>query len=202
MSGLNQGHTWANIFHLLYTGAAPTNVQLNGLCSNIANLWGTALARDVMTTTTLTQVIAQDLTNPSAATGIASSVKTGSSTATGTLPVNVALCITWKTAERWRGGHPRMYMSGLGQSLITNGNSWQGTFQTQVQADANTFHTGLNALTDGGDTWQHVCLRRQQTLVDGTHVAINPPRPVPILSGIVDARVDSQRRRLGPDVTA
>lgn len=85
---------------------------------------------------------------------------------------------------------------------VVNGNQWLAAYRTALTSAASSFHTNLNALTTGGNTWVHVCLRRHATLVDGSHQVLNPAQPIPIISTLVDSRIDSQRRRLGPDVAS
>jgi hypothetical protein len=202
LSGLTLTHPWANIINLKYTGTQPSNSQLDTLCTNISTLWSTAVAPSICTSTSLTQVVAQDLTNASAAVGISNAVHPGTHTATVPASVNVSLCVTWKTAMRWRGGHGRSYWPGQDAAEVQNGNTWVPGWQTQAQVNASTFMTGLNSLTAAGNSWSFVILRRHQTLADGSHVPLDPPIPVPVTGVIVDSRVDSQRRRLGRDVTA
>lgn len=202
VSGTNQSHPWANIMHLKYIGASPTDVQLNALCASIGTLWSTTFATLVPSSTVQTQVVAVDLTDASGKTGIDSTQHPGTATAGITLPVNVAMCVTWKTGMRWRGGHPRTYITGLQTADVISGNNWATGTLTNALAKATAFRTGLNGLTAAGNTWSFVVLRRHQTLTDGSHVPLNPPLPVPIAGELVDHRIDSQRRRLGPDVAA
>lgn len=202
ISGLNQTLPWANIINLKYVGAAPTNANLDSLCASIGQLWSTTLGTLVLNSTNVNSVIAQDLTSSSSSVGVSSTNHPGSVATGNPLPVSVAMCITWKTAMRWRGGHPRTYVSGLNITQISSGNQWSGSTVSNALVQAEAFRTGLNGLTAGGASWSFVCLRRHQTLTDGTHVPLDPPLAVPLIATIVDHRIDTQRRRLGPDVSA
>lgn len=202
LTGLTQARPWANIIHLQYIGTRPTNTTLDALCVSIGSAWATSLAAQVASTTSITLITAVDLSDVNGAGGSSNQVVPGTGTGTNPLPVNCALCITWKTAARWRGGHPRTYLPGMIGTNVTNGNQWTSAYRTATNTAATTFHNNLNALTTGGNTWTHVCLRRHQTLVDGSHVVLNPAVPIPITTTLVDSRIDSQRRRLGPDVSA
>lgn len=202
LSGLNQGHPWANIFHLQYVGTQPTSVILDGLCTSISTLWNTTLGTLSQTSCSLTQVVAVDISNASAATGISTAAHPGSDTSSTNMPTSVALCITWKTNLRWRGGHPRTYITGIGIGNLGAGTTWLTAYQTKAQSAAATWRTGLNSLSNGGNSWTMVCVRRHQTNTDGSHTVLNPAVPVPITGQLVDSRVDTQRRRLGPDVSA
>lgn len=202
LSGLQQGRPWANIIHLQYTGTAPSNSVLDTLCTQISTLWNTTLGTLINTQTSLRQIVAQDLTTSSSGTGTFVGNLAGTRAGTFYTPDQVAACITWKTALRWRGGHPRTYLPGQLASDITNGSLWASAYQTTANAAIGGWHTGLNSQSAGGNSWAHVVLRRHQTLTDGTHVPLNPAVPYPILSGFLDSRVDTQRRRLGRDVSA
>lgn len=202
MTGLTQARPWANIIHLQYTGTRPSDSTLNALATQVGAAWASSLAAQVANNTSITLITCTDLSDISGAQGSSNQSVPGSGLSTNPLPVSVAACITWKTAARWRGGHPRNYLPGMVGANVTNGTSWTGTYRSALQTAAGTFHTNLNAMTVGGNTWVHVCLRRHQTLVDGTHSILNPAVPIPIITTLVDSRIDSQRRRLGPDVSS
>lgn len=185
-----------------YAGAAPNNAALDAACSAVGLAWFNTLGTLINNNTNVASVTAADLTSPSGAVGLNTTSRVGATVPASPLPNNTAMCITWKVQSRWRGGHPRTYMTGFNQALVVNGNSWSGSFITSMNTQVLAFRTALNAITAGSLAWTFVCLRRHQTLVDGTHVILNPAVPIPITSGFVDSRIDSQRRRLGPDVPA
>lgn len=201
MAGVNQTHPWANIFHLKYVGASPTDIQLNSLCSSIGTIWAGTFGTRTQSSTSLTSVTAIDLTTNSSPGGIDNTVRAGTAVSGTNLPVNCALCVTWKTSARWRGGHPRTYLTGFSTTDTQSGNQWTTAFKNSMLTQATAFRTQLNGLTTAGNTWGFVVLRRHQTLTDGSHVPLNPPLPISISSEVVDSRIDSQRRRLGPDVS-
>jgi hypothetical protein len=95
-----------------------------------------------------------------------------------------------------------MYLIGLDNQETADRRAWLTTFVQLVETQSEAFRTLMNGLTNGGATWQMVCLRRHATLPDGTHIKLDPPLPLPIIGTACDLRIDTQRRRLGPDVPA
>lgn len=185
---------WANIFHLQYTGTAPSAAQLDTLSSGVMNAWGTNFAPLVNTGVSLTGATSTDLTNALAAQGSASGTTAGSRAGTG-LSNAAAACITWKINMRYKGGHPRTYIPATVSSDITSGRLFTDTYVTALTSAAGTFRTALNALTSGATTYKMVCLRRTVN-----KVVQDPPLILTINALVVDHRLDSQRDRMGKDL--
>jgi hypothetical protein len=193
---------WTNGYHLKYSGPAPSEVVLNGLCQQIGTHWSTTLASVASTNTLLQDVFASDLTSDTSAQGTDPTDHPGTHVGTQPLPANIACCVTMKTNARWRGGHPRMYLTGMDGAECVDRKSWTASFIQLVETQFEAFRTLNNGMTNGGASWQFICLRRHKTLPDGSHVLMDPPLPLPIIGIAVDGRIDTQRRRLGPDVPA
>jgi hypothetical protein len=111
-----------------------------------------------------------------------------------TVPQSAACCITWKIARHYRGGHPRTYMGPLPTSAIESPTSLAAAYMTSASTSAQAFVTAINAITADGIAQRFVAVHRQ---IDG--LKILTPITSLILSGVVDSRIDSMRRRLGPD---
>jgi hypothetical protein len=113
----------------------------------------------------------------------------------GTVPASAACCITWRIARHYRGGHPRTYLGPLGSTAIGSARNLAGGFVTALQTAAGGFLTDCNAITTGGKSFKLICVHRFRNGVQ---------LPVPAVDLIdaaaVDTRIDSQRRRLGPDL--
>lgn|SRR6476661_10134582 len=116
----------------------------------------------------------------------------------GALSVSSVACgISWKVQARYRGGHPRTYLAGVPSTAISNPNTLTGAFCTAVASDANDFHAAVNAITHGDFndvhlgtvSFQHNGEWRSPTLF----------RDYVPGAATVDTRIDTQRRRLGPD---
>jgi len=129
--------------------------------------------------------------------GNKNSADTGSEIGGEPLPANVALCISWKIHPVYRGGHPRTYVSGIQSDHLASVNSWEATKLTSWQARASQFHDNLEAIGSIGSGIETV----EHGVVSFVRAGAwrEPPVFYRILDSTVDSRVDTQRRRLGPD---
>lgn len=115
-----------------------------------------------------------------------------------TLPASATICISWHIPERYRGGHPRTYLPPPGQNVLSDGQHYTPAFAENVRISANQFLLGVNGISSGalGDvhlgTVSFVHARAWRT----------PPvfRDYTPAAAQVDTRIDTQRRRLGPDI--
>lgn len=196
VNGLINTVPWTNVFHLQYTGTAPSSAQLDTLSSGVMNAWGTNFAPMVNTGVSVTSAVATDLTNALAAQGTATGSTAGSRAGTALSNAQSAV-LTWKINMRYRGGHPRTYLPATVSSDITGGRLFTDTYVTALTSAAGTFRTALNALTSGATTYKMVCLRRTVNKQEQ-----NPPLILTINSVLVDHRIDSQRDRMGKDLPA
>lgn len=110
---------------------------------------------------------------------------------------NVACCISWLVPERYRGGHPRTYLPGIPTTALLGRNTFTDTFRTAVRLAADQFHATVNAFAGAALSPVHL------GTVSFVHDAKwrTPPvfRDYTPGAAEVDVRVDTQRRRLGPD---
>lgn len=114
------------------------------------------------------------------------------------LPANVAVCISWPLAVHYRGGHPRTYLPGPVQSSLAGTTRFRNDYCTDVATRAGRFHTALEAIPASASvsSVEHGVISFQAKKQWRT-----PPVFRRIGNGAhVDARIDSQRRRLGRDV--
>lgn len=118
---------------------------------------------------------------------------------TGTyLPASTCCCVSWHVQQRYKGGHPRSYLPVGYQEQLFSSNRWLTTFQDEIRVAADQFHLDLNSISLGSIADTHL----------GTVSFVlrnawrNPPvfRDFTPASATVDQRVDTQRRRLGPDL--
>jgi hypothetical protein len=187
---------WNNIFHLQYTGGAPSVANLNTLCGSFLSAYASNLLPLCNPLVVLASADAQDLTNAGAAQGSATNTSPGTRTGTA-LPTSACAVISWKINNRYRGGHPRTYVPAGNTADLLLGRNWTDTFVTAANAAANAFLSAINALTTGAITYKLICLSYTRN-----KIALNPPVPYTIQSGLVDHRLDTQRDRLGKDVAA
>lgn len=112
------------------------------------------------------------------------------------LPLNVAMCISWPIAAHYRGGHPRSYVGGLPTIAMNDQRTWDSSFRDNVVDGATSFIADVEELTLAS----HAVELGIVSFVDA-----NAWRSPPVFrhftgTPVIDARIDSQRRRLGPDV--
>lgn len=110
------------------------------------------------------------------------------------VPASAAACVTWRIPRHYRGGHPRTYIGPLGTQAIETPTSLAPAYLLLLQNAANAFLAAINGLTADGKLQILCSVHRQdqkQTLI--------PPQKSLITSAFCDARIDSQRRRLGKD---
>lgn len=196
VTGTMNGSPFNNIFHLQYSGAAPTVSNLNAVCADVLSAWQTNFKSLCPSTVVLSGADAADLTNAGAASGSATDTTAGTRSGTA-MPNNVAACITWKVNNRYRGGHPRTYLPAGVIADVVTGNRWTDAFTAAADTAAAAFLTAINAISVGGSTYKLVCLSYTRD-----KVKLTTPVPYSIQSGLVDHRPDSQRRRLGRDIAA
>jgi hypothetical protein len=112
------------------------------------------------------------------------------------LPANIAVGISWKVGLYYRGGHPRTYLAGIPSTARANVREWTNTYATAVAASAVNFLGDVNALTPGSIT--DVDLGMLSYVVNKAYRA--QAAFFPFTSATVDKRIDTMRRRLGPDL--
>jgi hypothetical protein len=111
-----------------------------------------------------------------------------------TSPNSVACCVTWKINRHYRGGHPRSYIGPIHSSQYENQTSFTSGLVTQMTTSANAFRTAVNAVVGTSGNCELVAVHRVSA---GS--LLDPPEVSPITSAVVDARIDTMRRRLGRD---
>ena len=109
------------------------------------------------------------------------------------MPANTALVMSMHDGSHYRGGKGRFYIPGLPNVAAASVSSWSEDFLTTINAAFATYLTEVNALTtDWGGPLLCGTLHRWRA-----GVAITPDfRPTASIVG--QARICTQRRRLGP----
>lgn len=194
--GTANGQPVVNVFHIR-NGGPPgfnySNADILSLANSVMTAYKTRFLPRLNVLYSGDDVSATDLT--SATGSFAQVAMTGAGGQTGTaIPQSAACCITWKILRHYRGGHPRTYIGPLGTTGIESPISLDATFVGLMITAASGFMADVNALTISGHAQKLVCVHRQQ---DGAQLAV--PLVDDILSATVDSRIDSMRRRLGPD---
>lgn len=197
LTGQNQTAPWVNLFYVQYTGAPPSNSDLDLFSFGIAGTWGTTFGTFVHNQVSLLNVQTWDLTNPNAAIGRDVSTHTGSGPAGTPLPVNCAFVVSWPVQSRWRGGHFRTYIPGRNTADTTSGRTITGTVVAALKTQADAFRNAVNSTSVGTATCKLVGVRYFPT---GVNVVRTSGTPFLISPSQVHTRLDSQRRRLGKEL--
>lgn len=191
LEGTSSTRNWANVFHVQYTGAAPSLESLTGLCSGWgdANLGGIVELMD--TETTIVQSVATDLASN---TGNQAEAAIGvPGTRTGTpLPASAAFLVNYNSSFRYRGGHPRTYyLFGVAADLL-NQSTWTSAFLDAAGPVAAAVTSSFAAGTIDGTTYTSQCAV--------SYKENNEPRVAPLVMPIgatfPQGGLASQRRRM------
>jgi hypothetical protein len=192
------GTPWVNVLHAKTTGSLTT-ATLNGVAAAIRPFWTGDLAPVMTTNTTLATVEVTDLSSRTGNQGLDQVGGAGAS-ATTPYPANVAVALTLKIANRYRGGHPRMYLPGVPGNASSNGRTLNSTNQNAYTNAGRAFLTHINSLTIGSTTWALAAVSYYHK-VGGIEAYKVPPDVYVITDIICHGRLDSMRRRLGKETS-
>lgn len=191
--------TWANVIWVRNGGTAnPSGGDLSSFASNMANSYHTHFMNLLSNALVLERVSVLNYSQLGETTGADFEGSLLGADSGASFPGNVAACVSWSLNQRYKGGHPRTYLCGIPISALQDAKSYKTTFIDSVRNAANAFHADVNAYNQGALGQLHLgtvsfILRKEWR---------NPPvfRDYIPAAAQVDARVDTQRRRLGPDV--
>jgi len=195
--GTLAGVNVANTFHVRDSTSlsAWTQADATDLATFMRAQFVTQYIPNITNSYTLTDCVVVDLTSATGVSATASgSTAGGITTATG-LPSNIAACIGWKTALRFRGGHARLYVPPPSTNQQLTLNTWTASYVTALLNGSNAMLTAINGhALPSGDAIQPVLVSRIRNGVQLSSPLVNV-----ITAATVDNRIDSQRRRLGKD---
>lgn len=194
IGGTYHDTAWVNIYHVGYTGTAPSSSDLGNYLAATQAAVVTAYDAEMSVDNEFTSMKITDLTSSTGATAERAVSSFGARTGDFN-PANVAVVASLTILRRYRGGHPRKYLSWGTSGTFATGSTkdWDAGFVSDCQAKLTTMLAGLIGVTEGGTTFSsnvNVSYRnagavRVTAVVD------------PIVGVIVRPRVCSQRRRLG-----
>lgn len=195
-SGTYGAAKWANVFHMRFPSGNPGQADMNSLATGLRNAWDTNIKSVVNTSCTLTQTSLVDLTSNTGLQAVNSTSSTGTRSSGVALPANTALVVSMKIARRYRGGHPRMYITGQSVGDTSGNTNWTGALLTLAATQFEAWRVACNALTfTSMPTLQLVNLSYYSNLV------LRPVPAVDVITGVaIHTRVDTQRRRLGKEL--
>jgi hypothetical protein len=195
-----EDYPWANVLHFNYGGTAPSNATCLTIATTMASAWNTDMAPECPSPTVLNQLVVTDLTSATAGEG------TWLGTHAGTrgddeIPSNVAFLISYGTATRYRGGHPRTYLMVGGNADFLDAAHWSTAFTAEVGTHWTNFITACLAAGAAGCVISSLCA------VSYISKEINPTPPyrrtTPLVyelstgDMVANQQMASQRRRIG-----
>ena len=196
--GLYPPARWANVFHLLIDRVGDaTPAEVDEILDNFNTAWENSF---LLVQSSNVQYLGCEAVYYGAAGPSrfqADGVGTGVTDTGVALPAQVAVGISWRIINSYRGGHPRSYICGAQSSMLDDVTRLNETAQEAWLLAASTFRGDINGMTPPGDVID-ITLGTVSYVVDGEWRT--PPVFRPYIGESVDHRVDTQRRRLGPDV--
>jgi hypothetical protein len=135
----------ANVFHIQYQGAAPTNANCAAIASSVHSFWSQNFIANLAPATLLQSVVVQDLSNQLGAQG-SHVVGIPGAMSGAQLPSSVAIVGSWQIANRYRGGKPRTYISGLVQTHLADQQHFTFSIVTTMGNSFTGFMNSVNGL--------------------------------------------------------
>lgn len=192
---------WANVLHFTYTGSAPSNSQCANYALAVANTWNSNVASLCPSPTTLQVVTVTDLSSTTAGEGEALVVHPGTR-GDDSIPANAAVLISYPSAIRYKGGHPRTYLYVLGNADLQGATNWSTAATAEVQTHWQSFLQNCLGIPVGATTVSGFCSVRYRGkfLPNGgpPHYYLTTPivNPIPPSSAIARQQMASQRGRI------
>lgn len=199
VEGASAGVVWANIFWIRNGGGqSPGVTDFQAFLADVGQSYNDHFSQNFYVGVTVADVAGIYYGPTGGDLGGEYALNTVGSKASNPMPNNAATCISWHVQQRYKGGHPRTYLPITDISSQQDARSWKTTYVSDVAAHANSFHSEINAMTHGQLTDLHLgtvsfVLRKEWR---------SPPvfRDFTLDAATVDTRIDSMRRRLGPDI--
>jgi hypothetical protein len=192
---------WANVLHFQYGGTAPSNATCVTIGTNIANAWNTNVASLCPSPTTLQVVTVTDLSSATAGSGEALVLHAGTR-GDDSIPANAAVLISYPSALRYKGGHPRTYLYVLGNADLSGATNWSTAATAEVQTKWQAFLTACLATGTAGATISSFCSVRYRGKflpnAGPPHYYLTTPlvNPIAATSAHAQQQISSQRGRI------
>lgn len=197
LRGTNSGLIWANVMHVAYSTGTPDSTALDTFSADIAAAYHTNLMTHLENELLLTEVVSTDLTTTSSPQGSWSGSFAGGYSGQP-FPAQVAVCVSWKQALRYRGGHPRTYLAAIPLAAGADNHSLTPTYVGYYLAGAQAFRTAVNSILLGALDVQLGALSYYSKVETPAPPHLRPtPLFLPFSDAAVHSRLDTQRRRLG-----
>lgn len=193
---------WVNVLHFNYTGTPPTNAACVTIAAGVAQRWGIHIASLCPSPTTLQAVTVTDLTSTTAGAGEDLPLIPGTR-GDDSIPANAAVLVSYPSALRYKGGHPRQYLYVLGNADLQGATNWSTAATNEVTTKWNGFLIDCVGITSGGCTVGNFCTVRYKGkfLPNGgpPHYYLNTPlvNTPPQNTAVARQKMASQRGRIG-----
>jgi hypothetical protein len=196
----------SNVINRLYFSWATsfTGADATAVANQHYQAWNTNMLTHLTTDLKLLSVVVTDLTTNTGYIGTHTGAATGA-VATQSLPAGTCQEIQLVTARRYRGGKPKIYISGYPTADMSDEQDWTGTHINNVTADFAAYVTAAKANVGAVTAQALVAV----SYFSGSHVVTNPVtgrarnvsnvRGAPIVDTVLgqkfNTRFASQRRR-------
>jgi len=189
---------------LQYAGTAPIDSDLQTLGAAIGSAWASHLASFWTSNQTMTAVNLEDLTSPTSA--VFDQVVSHVGTRSGTPCANgLAVNMAHNIARRYRGGHPKTFLTALVDGDRADVAHWDSTTLSNLSTAYNAFTAAINsAVWAGGLSLIPVNVSYYHGFQNFTYPSGRTrPRPLvrdtPVVDLIISTqpvtKIGSQRRR-------
>jgi hypothetical protein len=188
---------WANILWCRATGTGEISQDtLNDFVDAAADAFSDNMLANLSTLLTLTSISAILYSSDDENLHGTASASLGGSVSGNPMPAQVSIGITWSIAVSYRGGHPRTYLCGVPYAAMDGLTTISSSVAGAIASDAAAWHTDLEAFS--GTNWTATEHGVMSFVRDDAWRT--PPVFYRITGARVDARLDTQRRRLGRDL--
>lgn len=181
-----------NLFHLGYSGIAPTAPICADVASDVAASFEARFLPNMPAIYSLNKVVVTDLSSDTGASG--EDDITGATGSAGANKLALSSCVvgSWQIARRYRGGKPRTYLSPVQNGILGADMYITAGSGATLQAAFAGFMADCNAIVRGGEVWTLGCVSYYLDKVLRAAGLFEP-----FLSVSVDKRLGHQRRRDG-----
>lgn len=193
-----------NTLHFSYTGTV-SSADLTSFNTTLGTDWGSYMKAYITENVTLESITSTDLSSDLGAEVETAIGTTGTNSGTK-MPSSVCMVIKLEIARRYRGGHPRNYLTGFPTSYLATADTWSTTEANDIVSSYGTMISALlaDAPADAGTVGcVNVSYYNGFTAVENplTHRYRNVPtvRETPVVDNVnsfgVNYKVAAQRRR-------
>jgi hypothetical protein len=119
-----------NSWHYSYTGSV-SETDATSVATDVLNGWETYVSSYCTTNFATESCEVTDLSSNTGAQAVVSVTHAGTNAGTK-MPSSTCMVLKATIALRYRGGHPRVYLTGFPESYLTSANSWSTAAQGSV----------------------------------------------------------------------